>query len=149
MLNLLWRLVFWWKQRTGWIALERGVTATGTVVRVDPPGADGDGNFDLLLDEGQDRLITGFGGRLTSAPPVTIPSLHCEVERWAPNDLRRDFAALRPGDRVEVEGDHGFDGVHLGRSMLWEVIVALVRHQPRVDTGWFELHPVTAIRRLT
>lgn len=143
-----WRLVFWWKRRTGFLDLGRDVVATGTVIRVDEPGTDGDGNFDVQLDVAQDWLITGFGGRLTACPPVTEPSLHCEVEPWAPAALQNAFAALRVGDRVRVAGRWGFDGVHTGRSMPVEILLALLRHEPNVHEGWFELHPVTALEQL-
>lgn len=64
-INTWWRLVFWWKKRTGWIDLDR-VVATGMIISVDNSlSADGDIRFDLKLDYGQEWLVTGFGGRLT------------------------------------------------------------------------------------
>jgi hypothetical protein len=143
-----WRFVWWWKHRTGFLDLGETLLVTGTVIRVDAPGADGDGNFDLRLDAGQERWITGFGGRLTCAPPVTEPSLHCEVEPWAPPDLRAMFGRLQVGDRIAVTGAWGFDGVHTGRSMLAEILLAVARHQPNVRQGWFEAHPVIRIEAL-
>lgn len=146
--NLTWRAIFWYKRRTGWLDLGEVVTATGTVIRVDPPGTDGDGNFDLQLDAGQERLITGFGGRFTCCPPVTVPSLHCEVEPWAEEELLAEFRSLRVGDRVRVTGRWGFDGVHTGRAEWLEVLLGLVRHMPNVREGWMELHPVERIERM-
>lgn len=143
--NLWWRFVFWYKKRTGWLDLGETITATGTVIRVDAPGTDGDGNFDVELDAGQERLITGFGGRLTCCPPVTTPSLHCEVEPWASAELLAAFRGLHPGDRVRVTGRWGFDGVHAGRTEWLEILLALVRHMPNVRAGWFECHPVESI----
>lgn len=147
--NSWWRFVFWWKQRTGWLNLGQVLMVTGTVIEVDPPGTDGDGNFDLLLDPGQDQWITGFGGRLTSASPDLPPSLHCEVEPWASDELMGTFGRLKVGDRVRVTGSWGFDGVHLGIPEWLEVLAALVRHQPNVKEGWFECHPVTELEILT
>lgn len=146
--NLAWKLVFFWKKRTGWLDLGEQITATGTVIEVDPPGADGDGNFDVLLDPGQERLITGFGGRLTSGAVSGVPSLHCEVEPWAAQDVVAAFRLLRVGDRVRVTGAWGFDGVHTGKPEWVEVLLALVRHMPDVRHGWFEAHPVERIERL-
>lgn len=145
--NTWWRVVFWWKRQTGWLDLGETIAATGTVIEVDAPGADGDGNFDLLLDAGQERLITGMGGRLTSGARSGVPSLHCEVEPWAARDVLQTFGALRVGDRVRVTGWWGFDGVHTGRAEWAEVLLAVVRHMPAVGTGWFEVHPVERIER--
>ena len=44
-----WRLVFYWKQRTGWLDLGEIVTATGVVVDHVPPGPDGDRTFAVKL----------------------------------------------------------------------------------------------------
>lgn len=145
---LWWRVVFWWKRRTGWIDLGERITAIGTVIQVGPNDLDGDLNFDVQLDAGQERLITGFGGRLTSAADSGAPSLHCEVSPWAPAALRAAAGALQVGQRVRVSGAWGFDGVHTGRAEWVEVLLALVRHQPAVRTGWMECHPVDALEVL-
>lgn len=147
MFNWFWKLVFWWKKRTGWLDFGQEITGTGTVIRVDPPGTDGDGNFDLLLDSGQEYLITGFGRR-TACPPVTAPSLHCEIEPWADQELLDQFAKLKVGDRVRVTGEWGFDGVHLGVWMPLEALAGFFRHQPNTRDGWFECHPVTKLEIL-
>ena len=148
-MNWFWRLVFWWKRRTGWIDLCEVVTATGVVVGIDAPGADGDGSFDITVDDDQRRLITGFGGRITTADPALYPSLHCEVEPWASDALRAAFTTLEVGDRVRVTGRWGFDGVHTGQSLWLEVLLALVRHAPNVRDGWFEIHPVESIEHVS
>ena len=83
-----------------------------------------------------------------SMPPVTVPSLHCEVEPWASAELVAAFRTLRIGDRVRVTGRWGFDGVHTGRPEWVEVLLAVVRHMPNVREGWFECHPVERIERL-
>lgn len=141
MFNWFWRIVFWWKKRTGWLALDRVVEAAGVVISVNPPSADGDGCFDVALDAGYEWLITGFGGRLTGEGDKP-PSLHCEIAPWAAADLKATYGRLKHGDHVRVSGAWGFDGVHTGRSMWIEVPLALVRHQPNVRRGWFEIHPV-------
>ena len=143
--NLWWRLVFWWKKRTGWIDLGQEIEVTGTVVNTEVPGLDGDGNFDVQLDPGQEHWITGFGGRLTFERAAGVPSIHCEVTPWASPDLKLRFVTLRPGQRVRVRGAWGFDGVHLGVIFPLELIAALLRHGPNVRDGWFEIHPVTSI----
>lgn len=145
----LWRLVFCWKQRTGWLDLGEIVTATGVVVDHVPPGLDGDRTFAVKLDPGQDRLITGFGGRLTAEDPAVGPSLHCEIEPWSGENLEEIYACMKVGDRVRVTGHWGFDGVHLGVPMWREVIAAAIRHQPNVREGWFEIHPVETLEILS
>jgi hypothetical protein len=146
--NLFWRLVFFWKKRTGWIDLKQEIEVTGTVINAEVPGLDGDGNFDVELDPGQERWITGFGGRLTFEPGAGRPSLHCEVEPWASPSLKGTFTSLRVGQRVRVRGSWGFDGVHIGVAELIEVLAAIVRHGPNVHDGWFEIHPVKSIELL-
>lgn len=124
---------------------------TGTVVGLEPPDLDGDRNFNVRLDDigpdglPQARWITGFGGRLTTEDPAVGPSLHCEVPPWGDPVAQARYDALRVGDRVRVTGRRGFDGVHTGRAEWVEVLLALVRHGPAVQTGWFEAHPVTAL----
>ncbi len=141
-----WRLVFWWKKLTGFLDLKQQITITGTVIQRTQPDLDGDDNFDVQLDAGQERWITGFGGRLTMADPILGPSIHCEITKWAHPELRSVFDQLRRGDRVTVTGSWGFDGVHTpGRPLWWEVLRALLRHPPNVEDGWFELHPVTQV----
>jgi hypothetical protein len=110
-----------------------------------PPDIDGDRTFNVRLDAGQEKYITGFGGRLTTEDDSVGPSLHCEIEPWAAADLRAIYTTMRVGDRVRVRGAWGFDGVHLGRPMWIEILAALVRHQPNMRDGWFEIHPVEAI----
>lgn len=144
--NLFWRLVFFWKKRTGWIDMGQEIVVTGTVINVEVPGLDGDGNFDVRLDPEHEHRIVGFGGRLTFEPAAGAPSIHCEVEPWADRQLRDRFLTLQVGQRVCVRGSWGFDGVHLGFSFFpLEVVAALIRHQPNVSDGWFEVHPVTSI----
>lgn len=143
--NLWWKVVFFWKKRTGWIDLGEAIEVTGTVVSLVPPDVDGDRTFNVRLDPGQDRYITGFGGRLTTEDEAVGPSIHCEIEPWSPSDLDAKYAALKVGDRVRVTGAWGFDGVHLGRSMWIEIVMALIRHMPNVRDGWFEVHPVTKL----
>lgn len=146
LVNLWWRLVFWWKKRTGWIDLGQPIEVTGTVVSIVPPDVDGDMNFDVRVDPGQERFITGFGGRLTNDPGAPVPSIHCEIEPWASLGLRLAYARLQVGARVRVMGSWGFDGVHLNDWPLWvQVPLALLRHGPDVNHGWFEIHPVKGI----
>lgn len=144
-MNLFWRLVFFWKKRTGWMDLRQEIEVTGIVINVEVPGLDGDGNFDVELDPGQERWITGFGGRQTFEPGAGRPSIHCEVEPWADQTLKSAFLSLKAGQRVRVRGSWGFDGVHLGTSEWIEVLAALLRHGPNVHDGWFEIHPVTSV----
>jgi hypothetical protein len=145
----MWRAVFWWKKRTGWLDLGQRIEVTGTVVGLEAPDLDGDRNLNLRLDPGQDRWITGFGARLTSEDQAVGPSLHCEVTPWSSQQLRDSFDALHVGDRVRIGGAWGFDGVHIGYSFFpFEVLRALVRHQPNVCDGWFEIHPVDLLNKL-
>jgi len=148
--NALWKFVFWWKHRTGFVDMGRRVTAVGTVIAKDPGiSSDGDRNFDVRLDHGQEWMITGMGGRLTSADPAIGPSIHCEVEPWASDEVKARCDKMRIGDRVLVTGRWGFDGVHVGRPMWLEIVLALVRHQPNLQEGWFEVHPVERLAILS
>jgi hypothetical protein len=146
--HLLWRVVFWWKRRTGWIDLAERVEITGVVVSLEAPDLDSDRNFNVHLETGDERWITGFGGRLTTEDPNVGPSMHCEVTSWASLDLKETYDRLRVGDRVRVGGAWGFDGVHTGRAEWVEVLLALVRHTSNVRDGWFELHPVDQLKIL-
>jgi len=146
--NTWWRLVFWWKKRTGWLDLHEQIEVTGTIVDMVLPGVDGDRDFNVRLDPGFEKYITGFGGRLTTENDAVGPSLHCEIEPWASAELKATYAQLTVGARVRVRGAWGFDGVHLGVSMWLEIPAALIRHQPNVREGWFEIHPVAVIEIL-
>lgn len=146
--NLWWRIVFWWKKRTGWLDLGEVIEVTGVVVEMVPPDADGDMTFNVRLDPGLEKYITGFGGRLTTEDDGIGPSLHCEIEPWAADDLHEIYKTMKVGDHVRVRGAWGFDGVHLGRSMWIEIPAALIRHQPNVRDGWFEIHPVEFVEIL-
>lgn len=143
-IGILWRIIFFWKKRTGWIDLGREIEVTGTVAKLES-NSDGDRSIALRLDEGQEQWITGFGGRLTTGDRSVGPSLHCEVVPWSDDSLRTVHGSLRIGDRVRVRGAWGFDGVHLGVWFPFEVLLALVRHGPNVHEGWFEIHPVTSL----
>jgi hypothetical protein len=146
--NLWWKIVFWWKKQTGWLDLGEVIEITGVVVSLIPPDLDGDMTFNVRLDLGQLRYITGFGGRLTTENDADGPSLHCEIEPWAPAELHAIYKKLKAGDHVRVKGAWGFDGVHLGKSMWIEIPAALIRHMPQVQTGWFEIHPVAELEIL-
>jgi len=147
--NLFWRFVFFWKKLTGMIDMREVITITGVVINVEDPDLDADRNFDVELDPGQDEYITGFGRRLTFQRSAGCPSMHCEIPPWMSQSLRDQGAALRVGDRVSITGNWVFDGVHTGRSVILEVVLAVIRHQPNVRNGWFEIHPVTKVEMLT
>lgn len=149
-INLWWKLVFWWKKRTGWLDLGEMIEITGTVITRIPPDVDSDQTFNVRLDPGlgYEKYITGFGGRLTWEPDATEPSIHCEIEPWAEAGLHSTYAHMKIGDRIRVKGAWGFDGVHLGRAMWIEILAALIRHQPNMKQGWFELHPVVELEIL-
>lgn len=142
----VWRLVFWWKRRTGFVDLGQTVSVVGEVVQIGPDDFDGDINFDIRLDHAHEWAIAAFGGRLTSATSDGQPALHCEIPPWASPQLR-EFARseLRLGQRVSVRGAWGFDGVHTGRPEWQEILLALWRHQPNLRDGWFEIHPVESL----
>lgn len=143
--NLFWRVVFFWKKwRAGWLDMGQVITVRGVVARVDRPGLDGDGNFDLIVDP-EFSWTTTLGQRQTFCPPMRVPALHCEVEPWAPPGLVATFGSLLVGYRVEVTGRWGFDGVHTGHSEPVEVALAIIGHAPNMRAGWFECHPVTSI----
>lgn len=147
-----WKGVFFWKKQTGWLDLGQEIEVTGTIVAVDMNISgwfnDGDACFNVRLDPGLEKYITGFGGRLTSEDGQG-PSLHCEIPPWT----RAQFAAALPrivvGARVRVRGAWGFDGVHLGKPEIVEVLAAIPRHMPNVKDGWFEIHPVAALEFLS
>ena len=158
LINLWWRVVFWWKRRTGWLDLGTTIEVVGEVLEIVPPDIDGDRAFNLRLESGRvqnaprwtsgEQFITGFGGRLTAENPALGPSLHCEIPPWSKDALKTTYDELKVGDRVRAAGAWGFDGVHLGYSMWVEVPAALIRHQPNVRAGWFECHPVTVLGKL-
>lgn len=142
-----WRLVFWWKQRTGFVVLGP-VVVVGTVLSL-RSSSDGDALLNIALsDDDLDRTPYGIGR------PESQGRLHCELPPWIRGAVRDVYATLTPGDRVRVTGEWGFDGVHLlprhwpGWLFPLEVLAALFRHQPNFRDGWFEIHPVTAIERL-
>lgn len=143
-----WKAVFWWKRQTGWLDLGQVVTCTGEIVAVDintvGPGNDGDVCFNVLLDPGQEDLITTFGGGLTNEDKSghTLPSIHCEITPWDRPKFDGLWQQIAVGKRVLVSGRWGFDGVHTGKPQWLEVLYALVRHMPNVKDGWFEIHPV-------
>jgi hypothetical protein len=147
--NLWWMLVFWWKKKTGWIDMGETIEVTGTVITMIPPDVDGDMTFNVKLDPGLEKYITGFGGRLTWQIDATEPSIHCEIEPWAENALHQRYKQMKIGDQVRVKGAWGFDGVHLGVPMWREIFAALIRHQPNVKSGWFEIHPVAELEITT
>jgi hypothetical protein len=142
-LDLWWRLVFWWKRRTGFVSLGP-VTAT---VKWLGNYSDGDALIDLGLDQ-PTLTPPGLG------TPERYGMLHCEIPPWIRGPVRDTHSELKPGDRVRVTGQWGFDGVHLlpeswpGWLFPLEVLAALVRHQPNFKSGWFEIHPVTGIEIL-
>lgn len=157
--NTFWRLVFWWKKQTGWLDMGQTIEVTGTIIAVDVNVTgtfnDGDVCFNVELDPGQEKWITGFGGRLTTESDTDPrPSIHCEITPWTRDQFsgkdrdHADWQALVVGKRVRVKGSWGFDGVHAGINEFLEVLWALVRHQPYVKTGWFEIHPVTELEIL-
>lgn len=144
----VWKVVFWWKKQTGWLDLGQIITVTGTVIAVDinvtGPANDGDVCFNVQLDPGQERYITGFGGRLTTESDTDpTPSIHCEIVPWMRSKFEGKWQQLAVGKRVRVTGRWGFDGVHTGKPEWLEVLYALVRHMPNVKQGWFEIHEVT------
>lgn len=144
--NLFWRGVFRWKKLSGWIDMGETIEVTGTVITMIPPSVDGDMTFNVKLDPGLDKYITGFGGRLTWQSDAAEPSIHCEIEPWAEDALHQRYRQMKVGDRVRVTGAWGFDGVHTtGRPMWLEILTALIRHQPNVREGWFEIHGVAEL----
>lgn len=147
--KLWWRVVFWWKKRTGFIDLHEVIEITGTVVGEQEPDLDLDQNFAVAPDPIYKWCITCFGGRLCQANGVGPPSINCEITAWAPPELRAKFKLIKIGSRVRVKGSWGFDGVHVGTYPEWiQVILAVFRHQPDVLRGWFEIHPVTELEIL-
>lgn len=141
------QLVFWWKKRTGWIDFEETIGVTGTVMSTHV-ASDGDVTFNVWPDDEFLWSITWYGGKV-------LTKLHCEVPPWISEDIRKAARSLTKGDRVRVTGQWGFDGVHSGRGykdtwyrFIWEIILAVARHQPNVHEGWFEIHPVTKLEKL-
>jgi hypothetical protein len=145
--NTWWKLVFWWKKRTGWIDFKQEIAVHGVVVEMVPPDVDGDRTFNLKLEKEFEHYIT-LGDKMTTENKVVGPSIHCEIPPWAPKKVRDAYDVMKVGDRVCVIGAWGFDGVHLGTTMWLEIPAALLRHQPNVKDGWFEIHPVRALYSL-
>lgn len=145
--NLWWRLVFWWKKRTGWMDFGQQITVYGTVVELIPPDIDGDRCFNLALAGNYSRYAElGDEYRTESGRDAEI---HCEVPPWSGAPLKAIYDGLKAGDRVKVTGAYGFDGVHVRNWPLWiQIPLALWRHQPDFRNGWFEIHPVTAIEHV-
>ncbi len=142
--NLWWRFVFWWKQRTGFINLHRTIEVTGTILSL-RSSSDGDALLNIQLD-----AECWWATPLGIGDPLHDKRLHCEIVPWLQTPLEI-YRTLKVGDRIQITGDWGFDGVHLlpNHSSKWlfplEVIAALFRHQPNITKGWFELHPVRSI----
>lgn len=143
------RFVFWWKKRTGFISFGPCVVF-GTVISKRSSG-DGDALLNVSLDETQLAFTpSGIGD------PACHGRLHCEIPPWIKGEVREVYSQLQVGDRVRIEGDWGFDGVHLlddpdppwWKFILVEVPGAIFRHQPNVKKGFFEVHPVTKIERM-
>ena len=145
--GLLWRAVFWWKRRTGWIVLAPRVSVVGTVTATES-NSDGDVTFDIEVDGEYDWLVTGMGD-------VNMLDMHCETVPWLAESIQDQARGLSEGDRVCVTGQWGFDGVHTSPDydrtwyrFAWEIFLALWRHQPNMKYGWFEIHPVEKIEKL-
>lgn len=141
----LFKFVFWWKKRTGFIDFKQEIEVVGTVTKTHI-ARDGDITFDIVPDPEYTWSITSFGGNVLS-------KLHCEVVPWL-DGPKLTAILLNPGDRVRVRGAWGFDGVHTRRDWkvwyhyVWEIVAAVARHQPNVIDGWFEIHPVREIERI-
>ena len=145
LINLWWRLVFWWKKRSGWLDMHQRVHAIGTVIDINQPDTDGDRTFSVEVDTEYRKFIT-LGFRLTHTDGVTRPSLHCEIPPWSAQWLKDRFATMKAGDRVVVSGAWGYDGVHVRNWPMWaQIPLALWRHQPDMRNGWFEIHPVESL----
>lgn len=145
-----WKMVFWWKHKTGFLDLGEDVTFTGTVMLVDGVGSptidnDGDFCFNVKVDFGWEWLNTGFKGRKTTNNLAAPDTIHCEVPPWLVPGLQEKLIKVVTGARIKVTGRWGFDGVHIGKAQWLETLYALWRHQPNVLEGWFEIHPVTDI----
>ena len=143
--NTWWKFVFFWKKRTGFVALGP-VIATGTVLSM-RTSKDGDALLNIELDE-DSYWLTPLG----LGHPSHRYRLHCEIVPWDQRPMAV-HTTLQVGDRVKVAGDWGFDGVHLfDEKKRWlfpfEVLASLFRHQPNFKNGWFEIHPVTSIEKL-
>lgn len=140
-INLWWRLVFWWKKRTGWVDFGREITVYGTVTELIPPDTDGDRCFNVKLDDGYIDYAQLGGKDMTESGRAK--EIHCEIPPWSADWLKETYDDLRVGDRVNVVGAWGFDGVHYKNWSLWiQIPLALWRHQPDFRNGWFEIHPV-------
>lgn len=145
--DTFWKFVFWWKKRTGFIYLGP-VVAVGTVVSLRSSN-DGDALLNINLDKEYLWLTPKGIGRRRS-----IGKLHCEIPPWVRGRVREVYSTLKEGDRVSVSGEWGFDGVHvIAEYPPWymfpiELLMAVFRHQPNVQDGWFEIHPVENLEKL-
>lgn len=140
-----WKIVFWWKKKSGFIDLHQEVTVIGEVVWSDfGKNPDGDYTMHVKPDYEYQWLIT-MGNRKTSADSDYPETLHCEVVPWMRDQFKESLDKLKIGSRVKITGSWGFDGVHIGKNEFIEVLAALWRHQPNVKDGWFEIHPVKNI----
>jgi hypothetical protein len=143
--GLFWRLIFVLKHRAGFISLGPVMT-TGVVWKNDGTSDDGDTCFSIVPDDVGLCLV--LGKYTSDSPAEKLLSLHCEVSPWMPRELHDQALALKPGDRVSIRGNWAYDGVHLGRGTVIDVLAAIVGHGPS-RSGWAEIHPVTGIRRVT
>lgn len=139
MINLFWRLVFWFKHRGGFLDLGMDIAVTGVVTSV-VSSDDGDFVFNVRLDPDSEWANVTFGRRKTSEPGAEPDTLHCEVSPWAPIDV----TAVVVGARVTVAGRWGYDGVHANRGQLWDIMRCVFGASPALD-GWCEIHPVTSV----
>jgi hypothetical protein len=144
-----WKMVFWWKKKTGFMDLGKDIEVTGTVLWTDAGiNADGDFCMNVKLDPEFAWANHAFG-RQTSEDPSHYPdTLHCEIVPWTSAQFAAVEKKIKAGVRVRVAGRWGFDGVHTDRPEWQEVFYALWRHQPNVLEGWCEIHPVTKLEVL-
>lgn len=141
--NIFWKFIWFWKKQTGWIDLDKVIEITGTVVTTSKDlSGDGDIRFNVVLDDPYKWAITGFGGRLTHEGAASEPSIHCEITPWDREKFDSIWQKVEVGSRVRVKGRWGFDGVHTGKGPVVDVLLGFLRHQPNINDGWFEIHPV-------
>jgi len=140
-----WKVVFWYKHKTGFMDLGHDIEVIGTVQWTDG-GINGDGDFTFNLKLDPDYSWANYAfGRHTSEDPLLYPdTIHCEITPWM-RDSFTTLDSIKPGQRLRVAGRWGFDGVHVGKAEWIEVVYALWRHQPNIIDGWCEIHPVTKV----